>query len=99
MSGNAFAKKSVARALTCSVKKLRRHQDIARRVFFLQTADRRYANDPADVEGTQRVNVRPMIQLMRENAMAAPVPGQKINLPSMHLAADNSDGWLIHGRP
>src|SRR5438067_13418439 len=80
MGGNAVAEKSVAGALACPIKKLRRQQNVARSVFFLQTTDCRHANDPADVEGTERVNIRPMIQFMRQNSVAASMSRQKVTL-------------------
>ena len=80
--GDAFAKKCVLGAPAGPVEKLRRQEHVARRIFFLQTADRRDANNPANVQRTQRVNVGPMIQLVREDAMPAAVPRQKIDLPS-----------------
>ena len=49
--GDAFAEKCVRRPLTGAIVKLRRQDHIARRVFFLQAADRRHGNDPADVQG------------------------------------------------
>src|SRR5438105_5861823 len=92
MGGNAFAEKTVAGALTCPIKKLRGQQDVARGIFFLQTADRRYANDPADVEGTERVNVRPMIQFMRQNPVPASMSRQKVNTATEHGPADDRIG-------
>jgi hypothetical protein len=87
----------VAGALTGSIKKLRRQQNVARGVFFLQTADRRYANDPADIEGTERVNVRPMIQFMRQNPMSASMSGQKVNAATEQCSADNRIGGRAEG--
>ena len=85
-------------ALAGPVEKLRRQEHVARRIFFLKTADRGHADDPANIQRTERVDVRPMIQLVRENAMAAPVPRQKINLPSMHLPADERIGRIAKRR-
>src|SRR2546428_10090764 len=98
MAGNALAEKSVARALTCPIKKLRRQQDVARSVFFLQTADRRHANDPADVEGTKRINIRPMIQFMRQNPVSASVSRQKVNAAAEHCSADDRIGGRAERR-
>ena len=129
MGGNAFPEKSVAGAQTRPVKELRRQENVARRVFFLQTADRCNANNPADVEGTERINVRSMIQFVRQNPVPASMSRQEVNAATKHCsaddrigrraegridlvlgqvgkafqmietaAADNPDGWLIHGR-
>src|SRR5437762_2038850 len=98
MGGNALSEKSVAGAQTCPVKKLRRQEDIARRVFFLQSPDRRNANNPANVEGTERINVRPMIQFMRQNPVAASMSRQKINAATKHCAADDRVGGRAEGR-
>src|SRR6059058_5548422 len=98
MSGNAFTEKSVAGALTRPIKKLRRQQDIARRVFFLQTADRRHANDPADIEGTKRINIGPMIQFMRQNPVSASVWRQKVNAAAEHCSADDRIGGRAERR-
>ena len=61
MRGDPFAEESVMRALARAVVKLRGQQHIARRVFLLQASDCGDANDPADIERAQRVNVRPVI--------------------------------------
>src|SRR5438132_11257614 len=98
MGGNALAEKSVASALTCPIKKLRRQQNVARRVFFLQTSDRRHANDPADVEGTKRINIRPMIQFMRQNPVSASVSRQKVNAAAEHCSADDRIGGRAERR-
>ena len=71
------------------VEKLRRQKHIPRRVFFLQASDGCDANDPAHVERTERVDVGAMVQLVREQAVSAPVPRQKVNLPAVHLATDD----------
>src|SRR5207247_6586908 len=98
VGGNAFPEKSVAGAQTCPVKKLRRQEDIAWRVFFLQTAGRRNANNPADVEGTERVNIRPMIQFMRQNPVPSSMSRQKTNAATTHCAADDPVGGRAEGR-
>src|SRR4030095_1852920 len=88
----------MAGAHTCPVKKLRRQEDIAWRVFFLQTAHRRNANNPADVEGTERVDVRPVIQFMRQNPVPASVSRQKINAATRDCSADDRIGRDAEGR-
>src|SRR5207244_4664143 len=72
--------------------KLRWQQNVARRVFFLQTSDRRHANDPADVEGTKRINIRPMIQFMRQNPVHPSMSRQKVNAAAEHCSADDRIG-------
>src|SRR5438552_660483 len=86
MRGNSITEKSMDRAQTCPVVKLRRQQNIARRIFFLQTANCGHRNDPAHIQRTQRVNVGAMIQFMRQDPMAASVTWQEIDLPSTHPA-------------
>ena len=85
MRGDPAAKKGVLRPLARPVVKLRGQEHIARRIFFLQTADRGHANDPAHVQGTERIDVGAMIQFVRENAMPAAVARQKIHLPAVQL--------------
>src|SRR5207247_10563365 len=97
MGGNAFPKKSVAGAQTCPGKKLRRQEDIAWRVFFLQTAGRRNANNPADVEGTERVNIRQMIQFMRQNPEPSSISRQKINAATKHCDVGHEVGRRAEG--
>ena len=98
MRGDAIAEKCVLGALAGAIEKLRGQEHIARRVFFLQTADRGHADNPANIQRTERVDICPMIQLVRKHAMAAPVPGQEINLPSMHLPADERVGRIAKWR-
>ena len=90
--GDAVAEKGVLRPLAGAVEKLRRQDNVARRVFLLQAADRGHANDPAHVQRTERIDIRAMIQLVRQKAMAAPVPRQKINLPAINFAANDRIG-------
>ena len=78
---NAFAEKCVCAALARPIVKLRRQENITRRIFFLQAANGRDANNPANVKRAQRINIRAMIQLVRQNPMTASVSWQKINLP------------------
>src|ERR1700719_4667363 len=72
---DSFSKERVNSAQTGAVVKLRRQQDIARRVFLLQTAHSGNADDPADVQRTQRPNVCAMVEFMGQNAVSASVPG------------------------
>src|SRR5260370_5309910 len=88
MRNDSIAEKSVARAQAGPIVKLRRQQNIPRGVSFLQTANRANRNYPAHVEGAQCVNIRAMIQLVRQNPVAAPVSRQKINLASANFSAD-----------
>src|ERR1700730_10363213 len=92
MRNDSMPEKSVARAQACPVVKLRRQQNIPRGVPFLQTADGANRNDPAHVEGAQCVNIRAMIQLVRQNPVAAPMSRQKINLASANFSADQRVG-------
>ena len=89
MGRDSFAEKRVAGAQAHPIKKLRRQQDIARGVRFLQTAHCRYANDPADIERTQRVNIRAMIQFVGEDAMPTSMSRQKINAAAEHCSAND----------
>src|SRR2546430_10693297 len=94
MRSNAIAEKSVISALTGPIEKLRGQKHIARRIFFLQAADSSHANNPAHIKRTQRVDVRAMIQLVRQNAMASPMSRQKINLPPVDFSADDRIRWI-----
>ena len=81
--------KKVCDALAGAIEELRRQHDVARLVLLLQRADRGDADDPAHAERAQRADIRAMIQLVRQDAMAAPVPREKIDLPSRELAAED----------
>ncbi len=85
-----IAKKSVTMAR--AIEELRRQHDVPRRVLLLQRAHRRDAHDPPHPERPQRPDVRAMIQLMRQDAMPAPVPGQKVHLPPRERPADEHVG-------
>src|SRR5205823_14866759 len=88
VGGNALPKKCVHGAPTSAVIKLRRQQHISRRIFFLQTAHGCYRDDPANVQRTQRIDVGPMIDFVRQNPMATTVARQKINLTPANLSAN-----------
>src|SRR4029077_18698180 len=92
MRNDSIAEKCVGRAQAGAVVKLRRQQNIPRGVSFLQTADRATRNDPAHVEGAKCVNIRSMIQLMRQTPVPAPVSRQKINLAPANFSADQHVG-------
>src|SRR4029077_15563833 len=80
MRGNAFAEECMKSALAGAIKKLRRQDHVTRRVFLLQTAYGRHRNDPANIQRTECIDVGPMIYFMRQNAVTATVPRQKVNL-------------------
>ncbi len=92
--GDATSEKSVVGPLAGAIEKLRGQEHIARRVFFLQTAYRRHADNPPDIQRTERIDIRAMIQLVRKQPVSASVPGQEINLPSMHLPSDDRIGGI-----
>src|SRR5581483_440627 len=71
-----------------AVIELRRQKDISWRIFFLQATHRRDRDNPANVQRAQGVDVGPVIDFMRQNPMASPVPRQKIDLPSANLSAN-----------
>src|SRR5690348_4342879 len=71
---------------------------MAGRVLLLQTPDRGDANDPADIERTQRVNVRAVIQLVWQEPMAAAMTRKKVNPPTVHLAANDGVGRVAKRR-
>src|SRR6476620_6840797 len=98
VGGDALAEKGVASALTRPIKKLRWQQNLPRRIFFLQTSDRRHANDPADVEGTKRIDIRPMIQFMRQNPVPPSMSRQKVNAAAEHCSADDRIGGRAERR-
>jgi hypothetical protein len=90
MGRDAFTKEGVVCSLTGSIEKLRGQKHMARRVFFLKAADCGDADDPAHVQRPECVNVCAMIQLMGKQTMSAPMPGKEVNLPAMHLPADEA---------
>jgi hypothetical protein len=71
------------------IEELRRQKHIAGRVLLLQTPHRRDANNPPNIQGAERVDVSAMIQLVGQQSMSAPMPRQKVDLPSMHLSSDD----------
>src|SRR5262249_5379270 len=90
---NAPTEKRMNGALAGSIVELRWQNYIAWRVFFLQTADRRHGNDPANVQGAQRINIRAVIYFVRQNPMATTMSRQKVNLTPTQFSADKCIGW------
>ena len=83
------AEKSVPLALARPIEELRRQDDVLRRVSFLQAAHRRHAENPAHAERPQRPDIRAMIQLVRQDAVAPRVPRQEKHLPPRDAPAEN----------
>src|ERR1041384_7273401 len=89
MRGNPVPEKSVLRPPAGAVIELRWQKHIPWRIFLLQTPDRGDGDNPADVERTKGVDVGAVIQLVRQNAMAASMSGQEENASSAEFAADD----------
>src|SRR4051794_12039368 len=98
MCRNAVAEESVRSPLAGVVVKLRRKEDIARSILFLEAAHRSDANDPTNVQRAEGVDVRTVIQFMRKQPMAPTVARKEKNLPAMHLSSNNSVGWFAERR-
>ena len=88
MGDDTAAEEGVLRAPAGAVEELRGEHDVARLVLLLEAADCGDADDPADTERAQRVDICAVIQLMRHDAMAAAVAGQKVDLPACELAGE-----------
>src|SRR5947208_3949228 len=84
---DSFPEKSMHRAQAGAVVELRWQQNVAWFVFFLQTADRCDGNDPSNIESTQGINVRAVIQFVGKNSVAPSMSRQKVDLPSVHGTA------------
>jgi hypothetical protein len=59
-------------------------------IFFLQTADCGDANDPSNVEGSQRPEIGTMIDFCRQKSVATTMARQEPDLTTRHFAADES---------
>jgi hypothetical protein len=94
---DAAAEEGVLRTAAGPVEVLRRQDDVARFVLLLQASDCGHADDPAHIQGAKRVDIRPVIQLVREDAMTASVSGEKIDLPACKFAAEDDVGWRAKG--
>src|SRR2546430_16693575 len=81
------------RAQAGAVVELRWQQNVARFVFFLQTAHGCDGNDPSNIESTQGINVGAVVQFVRKNSVAPPMSRQKVDLPSVYGTADECIGW------
>ena len=84
---DAAAEEGVLGAPAGAVEELRRQHHVPVRVFLLQAAHRGDADEPAHAERAQGVDIGAMIQLVRHDAMPAPVPRQKIDLPAREAPA------------
>ena len=92
MSRDSFPEKGVAGSPARPIEELGGQDNVARGIFLVQTANCRHANDPAHVKRTQRVNVRTMIQFVRQDSMAASVSRQKINGATEHGSPNDEIG-------
>src|SRR5262249_54581915 len=86
--GNALSKKCMSITAARPVIKLRRQQNITRRIFFLQATYCRHRDEPAHVERAEGVDVGPVIDFVRQNSVTACVPRQKIDLATADLSAN-----------
>src|SRR5687767_5547387 len=86
MRGEPAAEKRADAALR-AVEELVGYDNVERRVFLFQAADRTRRNDPLDAEHLEAEYVRAEVQLGRKEAMARTVPCQKRDT----LAAQRAD--------
>ena len=91
---DAVPEKGMVLTAAGAVKELVRQQHITRRVGFLQAAHGGDRDDPAHIERAQCPDVRPVIQLGGQDAVALAVSGQKVHATSGQLASHQS----IRGR-
>ena len=99
VSHDAAPEKSVVQRLLRAVEKLVDQDDVARAVFFLQRADGADADDPLHAEFFHRPDVRAMVQLRGQQAMAATVARQKHHVAPGDLAGEQIVRRAAERRP
>ena len=77
-----------------AIEELIGHDDVERRVFLLQAADRARRQDPLDAEHLEPVDVRAEVQLGGQQAMAGAVPRQERDAPSPQRAENIGAGRI-----
>lgn len=90
---DAIAEEGVVFAAAGAVKELIGDDDVKGMDFFAEAADGGDANEPADVERAEGVEIGPVIDFMWGDAVAATVSGKKIDGASGVLAFDDVVGW------
>src|SRR5437868_11012135 len=68
-----------------TVEKLIGDDEVQRFVFFLQRSDGGNGNDALDSKLLEAVNVGAEVQLRRQQAMTAPMPGQGRDFPAFEI--------------
>src|ERR1041385_4232787 len=79
------------------VEELIDDDNVARLVLLLQRADGADADDPSHAEFFHRVDIRAVIQLGRQNPMAASMPGKEDNAASAQFAGKEAIGRRAEG--
>ena len=74
MRDDSVSEEGVRGALFCPVVKLVDHDDVARRIPFLEASDRGKAEDMRHSEIFQRIDVRPVVDFRRRDDMSLSVP-------------------------
>ena len=86
MSDDPLVEERVRRVSGRAVKILIDNHDVARSVILAQAPDGRHAQDVRDSELLQRIDVRPVVQLMRRDLVMFAVTRQKHDFMSVQLA-------------
>src|SRR6516162_5018334 len=82
-----------------AVQELVNQHDVTGLVFFLQRTDGADADDPGHTELLHRPNIGAMVQLARQDAMAAPVSCQKNDIAPGQFARQQIIGGWSERRP
>src|SRR4029077_6732821 len=54
-------------------------------ILLLETPDSADAQDPANIQRSEREDIRPVVQFCRKQAVSPAVPGQKVDLASIQI--------------
>src|ERR1700676_4081680 len=67
-------------------------------ILLLETPDSADAQDPANIQRSEREDVRPVVQFCRKQAVSPAVPRQKVDLASTQRARNKRVRWSPKGR-
>src|SRR5262249_55405283 len=85
MSSNSISKKSVRLPSLGSVKILVWQHNISRLVLMLKRSDRTYADNPANAQFLETIDVGSVRKFMRKKTMPATMPSQESNFLILQL--------------
>jgi hypothetical protein len=86
------------KAAFCAVEELVYEDNVAGPVFLLERTNGADADDPGDAKFLHGPDVGAMVQLARQNAMAAGVTWKKNNFATGESSREQFIGWWTKGR-